>query len=143
MPLPRTGMRRFSFNPRSSEPLKRTEPLTRAFLGSRPIVAMAVTDLPEPDSPTMPSTSPGESSALSPLTAWTVPSLVGKSTNRFSTLRTGPGMSGAYACLLRVESLTQSVSDQEDRKDEDDEEDRREGEEPPLSRRRVLGAGDQ
>ena len=47
--------------PSSSWPPNRTEPVTRADPGSRPITAIEVTDLPEPDSPTMPSTSPRRS----------------------------------------------------------------------------------
>ncbi len=59
MPVPRTLVSCFSFRPRSSRPPKRMEPRTLALLGSNPMVASAVTDLPDPDSPTMPSTSPG------------------------------------------------------------------------------------
>ena len=40
----------------------RTEPVTRACVRQQPHTASAVTDLPEPDSPTMPSTSPGATS---------------------------------------------------------------------------------
>ncbi len=36
------------------------EPVMRADGGSRPMTASDDTDLPEPDSPTMPRTSPGE-----------------------------------------------------------------------------------
>jgi hypothetical protein len=35
------------------------EPVMRAVDGRRPMTASDETDLPEPDSPTMPSTSPG------------------------------------------------------------------------------------
>ena len=45
-------------------------------VGTRPMIARLVTDLPEPDSPTMPSVSPGWISKLTPLTAWTTPSSV-------------------------------------------------------------------
>ena len=40
-------------------PLNRIEPVTTALDGSRPITASELTDLPEPDSPTMASVSPG------------------------------------------------------------------------------------
>src|SRR5713101_2760603 len=43
-----------------------------------------VTLLPEPDSPTMPSTSPSSSLMLTPSTACITPATVGKSTDRFS-----------------------------------------------------------
>ena len=60
--LPRMRVSSLSVRPSSSSPRNLTEPVTRAFFGSRPITAIEVTDLPEPDSPTMPSTSPGFSS---------------------------------------------------------------------------------
>ncbi len=44
--------------PSSSRPRSRIEPEIRACSGSSPITASADTDLPEPDSPTMASTSP-------------------------------------------------------------------------------------
>ena len=58
IPFPRTALSSRSPSPRSSRPWKRTEPPTRAVRGSSPITASAETDFPEPDSPTMPSTSP-------------------------------------------------------------------------------------
>ncbi len=58
---PRTVFSSASAAPSSSWPRKRTEPETCAVRGSSPITASDVTDLPEPDSPTMPSTSPGRS----------------------------------------------------------------------------------
>ncbi len=47
--------------------------------------ACAVTDLPEPDSPTMPTVSPAATSKDTPRTAWTSPSSVGNVTRRSST----------------------------------------------------------
>jgi len=47
-----------SLRPTSSSPRNRMEPDTCAELGSRPITASDDTDLPEPDSPTMPRNSP-------------------------------------------------------------------------------------
>ena len=138
MPLPLTGISLFSLRPNSSVSLKRTEPVTRAFLGRRPMVAIAVTDLPDPDSPTMPRTSPGERSVVTPRTALTTPSFVGKSTVRFSIFRTGPGTSGPHPDLLRVECFAQAVADQEHRKDEHDKERSREREQPPLGGGGVL-----
>jgi hypothetical protein len=55
---PRIFAYSFSVLPSSSSPRKRTEPEIFAVLGSSPSTAMDVTDLPEPDSPTMPSESP-------------------------------------------------------------------------------------
>src|SRR6185503_18839823 len=48
------------------------------------------TDLPEPDSPTMPSVSPGLTLKLMPSTAFTVPSSVSKYVRRSLTLRRLP-----------------------------------------------------
>ena len=59
MPLPRTADIALSFVPSSSRPRYFTEPVTVADLSSRPMTAIDVTDLPEPDSPTMPRVSPG------------------------------------------------------------------------------------
>jgi len=47
-----------------------------------------VTDLPEPDSPTTPRSSPGLRSKLIVFTAWTSPFLVEKTTLRSCTVRT-------------------------------------------------------
>jgi len=59
----------------------------RAARGRIPIVASAVTLLPHPDSPTRPSVSPGRTSKVIPLTAYTSPLLVQKRTRRSSTER--------------------------------------------------------
>src|SRR3954465_1878483 len=133
-----------------SRPWYVTEPpTTRPARGSRPRVASDVTLLPHPDSPTMPSVSPGAMSKLMPLTACTVPRPVRKLTRRSDT-----SSSGSLAdAKLGVEGLTQAVSDQVEGKAGDH--DRRAGDEgevrrglqeadgagqhrPPLRRRRVL-----
>src|SRR4051794_12245373 len=54
-----------------------------------PRIASEVTLFPHPDSPTMPSVSPGAMSKDTPLTACTVPRPVPKWTRRFSTERSG------------------------------------------------------
>ena len=51
-------------------------PLTTALSGNSPISASAVTDLPQPDSPTRPSVSPRSSEKLTPRTASAGPRLV-------------------------------------------------------------------
>ena len=45
--------------PSSSAPPRRTEPDTSAYSGSKPMTAIAAADLPDPDSPTIATTSPG------------------------------------------------------------------------------------
>ena len=78
-----------SGSPSSSCPRNRTEPLTRAAAGSRPITASEVTDLPEPDSPTIPSTSPGATGSSARARPCTRPSSLGKDTVRSLTSSTG------------------------------------------------------
>ncbi len=70
--------------PSSSAPSKRTEPVTSAPR-CRPITASEVTDLPEPDSPTIPSVRPRSTLKPTPLTARTKPSGVLNSTARSLT----------------------------------------------------------
>src|SRR4051812_36711449 len=53
------------------------------------MIVCAVTDLPQPDSPTMARTSPARSSNDTPSTARTTPSSVAKDTPRSSTVRSG------------------------------------------------------
>ncbi len=48
-----------SDSPSSSRPPSRTEPDTSAYSGSSPITAIAAADLPDPDSPTIATTSRG------------------------------------------------------------------------------------
>ena len=72
------GRRRAAPGPRSV-----AEPSNRAFGARvRPISVIAVTDLPEPDSPTIASTSPARSWNDTPSTACTSPSSVRKATRR-------------------------------------------------------------
>ena len=60
MMLPRSSIMRFSEACEMSSPSSRIcPPATRPLPGSRPIAASAVVDLPEPDSPTMATVSPG------------------------------------------------------------------------------------
>ena len=60
--LPRTSRSSRSGMPRSSRPSSLIEPLTFAFAGSSPSSAIELELLPEPDSPTIASTSPRRTS---------------------------------------------------------------------------------
>ncbi len=74
--------------PTSSSPSSLIDPAMRAFLAvCRPITAMLVTDLPDPDSPTMPSVWPRSTWNDSPSTDFTTPSSVVKCTSRSRTSR--------------------------------------------------------
>ena len=53
-------------------------------------MAWVQTDLPDPDSPTMPTVSPAATSKDTPRTAWTSPSSVGKVTDRSLTESSAP-----------------------------------------------------
>ncbi len=86
---PRTFRRRDPEAPSSSSPSKRTLPVTVAVFGRRPRIESAVTLLPQPDSPTIPSTCLGSSVSDIRSTAWTVPSSVSKRTERSSTSSSG------------------------------------------------------
>ena len=72
----------------SSSPSSHTSPETFATLRSiRPMIACAVTLLPDPDSPTMASVLPRSTENETPSTAWTIPSSLGKLTTRSETER--------------------------------------------------------
>ena len=87
MSRPRTWRTSFSGRASRSRSTNSIEPPTVAFLTMRvrPRMALAVTLLPQPLSPTSPTSSPGATSKLTLLTAWTVPSWDAKSTVRSVT----------------------------------------------------------
>ena len=89
MPLPRILLMARSFLVRSSSPCHVIDPSTWAFESSSPMIDMEVTDLPEPDSPTIPSVLPRYRSKFMPRTARTVPASEAKETLRSRTLSTG------------------------------------------------------
>ena len=78
MSFPRTSSSWRSPSVVSSCPSKTTEPSTifAGGLGIRPMIESAVTDFPQPDSPTMPSVLPSATEKETPSTAWTAPSRV-------------------------------------------------------------------
>src|SRR5437870_4692534 len=83
-------------------PWNRACPSIRAFLlRMRPIRVRKVTLLPEPDSPTTPSVSPGETVNETPSTALTRPSSVSKCTLRSLTSRSGSGTPLRPPALLK------------------------------------------
>src|SRR5512141_160115 len=86
----------------------------------RRITAIIETVLPEPDSPTIPSTSPRAIEKERPSTAWTTPSSVRNETRRSRTSRSGAGpLSGCVgpSCVVsgmahpRVEQGVDEVDD--------------------------------
>ncbi len=90
MPAPR--MRRIcsSLASSSSSPAKRTEPSMRELRPRvRPMTVSEVTDLPEPDSPTMARISPSSIVSETSSTALTRPSSVANVTRRSETSSSG------------------------------------------------------
>ncbi len=70
-------------------PSRTSPPVMRPGGSSRPITAAPVSDLPAPDSPTTPSTSPAAMSNDTPSTATSLPRRPRKATSRLRTDRTG------------------------------------------------------
>src|SRR5262245_66332550 len=117
-----------------SFPSKRMRPPTMRPGGStRPRIEKPVTVLPQPDSPTRPSTSPAATSKLTPSTARTAPARVKKWVRRFSTSR-------VLALKARIEHVAQAVADQVDAHDRGEEGDARIEADPVLAGEHVLEA---
>src|ERR1700733_7563436 len=133
---PRKARSSFFFIFSRSLPLNIAVPLTMrpGGCGIRPRIDSVLTLLPDPDSPTIPSVSPGKTSYVMSSTAWTTPSSVLNSTARFLIERTG---SGTNSPLRRIERVAQPVADEVHA--ENDQHDRQAGEDrqPPLLRVRL------
>src|SRR5579885_179528 len=90
----------------------------------RPMMAAPVSDLPAPDSPTTPSTSPGAMAKETPSTAVTSPRRVAKAMRRFSTCNSGlrsdamAARRGAIDAQARIDGVVEEIDDEID----DDEE---------------------
>ena len=107
---PRTSSSCFSLSVVRSRPSNMIEPATifAGGFGIRPMIESAVTDLPQPDSPTIPSVLPCSTAKLTPSTARTTPSRVKKCVWRSSTSSSGHlGLPRA-----RVERVAQAVGDE-------------------------------
>src|ERR1700674_3770500 len=98
-----------------------------------PRIDMAVSLFPQPDSPTMPSVSPGKSSKLTLRTALTSPSSVKKDVLRFLTSRIGrlnqlppTAVRLASALLSGVECVPQPVAEEVERQEGERQRERRE-----------------
>src|SRR5262245_12147590 len=84
-------------------PRKMISPSTIAdFRLIRPMTVRKLTLLPEPDSPTMPSVSPGWIENETPSTALTIPSSVGKWTRRSLTSRSGSAIAPTVPLAGRI-----------------------------------------
>src|SRR5271165_3554816 len=103
---------------------------------SRPMIAAPVSDLPAPDSPTMPNTSPGAIAKLISSIAVSIPRRVGSSTRKFSTRKSASGMSAQF----RIERVAQPVAQEIDRQDQNRQHDSRENRDPPVAREQIVVA---
>src|SRR4051794_40788327 len=112
MRLPRIARIAPSSRVSRSVPSKCTEPRTvrPSRGGKRRMIESAVTLLPQPDSPTMPSVSPGETSNDTPSTARVTPSSVKKNVARSRTERRG--VISHPPREARVEAVAQAVAEE-------------------------------
>src|SRR5215210_5714839 len=90
----------------TSRPRNITWPETRAEWGSKPRAANAVTVLPAPDSPTMPTTSFGNTSNDTPLAALTRPFCEGNCTRRLRTDNTASLAADGWTDMARTEAMS-------------------------------------
>ena len=109
---------------RSLPSYKISPPSTMALLASMPIIARLVTDLPEPDSPTMASVSPLYKSNDTSRTACTLPAWVRKDITR-SLTSSFFSISALRSAQRRVERIPQTVAEQVETEHEQNEEYRR------------------
>src|SRR3954453_10916059 len=108
----------------------------------RPITASPVTDLPAPDSPTTPSTSPLPMSNEIPSMARRLLRRVTNSTLRLRTERTGSVMRSDVRASseFRVQRIAQPVAEQIDGQDQTCKGKTGKGDDPPLAGEQVIVA---
>src|SRR5688572_32131159 len=112
-------------------------PTIRPGGSTSPRIEKPVTVLPQPDSPTSPSTSPGRTAKLTPSTALTTPARVKKWVFKSSTTR-------VLSLKTRIQDVAQAVADQVDAHDGGEQRDAGIEADPVLARQHVLEAvGDQ
>src|SRR5215831_11603321 len=143
MPIRFPLMRRISSGGRLS--MRRPErwispPAMRPGGSIRPITESPVTDLPAPDSPTTPSTSPLAMSKETPSIARSVPRREANSTWRLRTERTVSVMDELDSPELWIERVAQPVAEQVDGEDQHSEREAREGDDPPFAGEQVVVA---
>ncbi len=105
---PRILLSSRSGSPRISRPRYFADPVARPFEARRPMIAIVVWLLPEPDSPTIATVSFGMTSRSIPLTASTMPSLVSNSTRQAADAEHRVRISA----VLRIERVAQAVAEE-------------------------------
>src|SRR5262249_22292105 len=140
---PRSARSRSSGVPTSSSPRKRIDPpMTRPGGSTSPKIEKPVTVLPEPDSPTSPSTSPRSTVKVTPATGRTRRWRKKNEVERSATARTGSGI--ASPLEPRVHYVAQAVADQIDRNDGDQQCDAGVERNPVVTREHVtVAVGDE
>src|SRR5438876_11456574 len=115
MARPRTRSLTTAASSRSrSAPLNHTSPprMRAAVAGRTPRMARASVVLPQPLSPTRPTTSPRATSRLMPSSTWATPPSVTKSTRKPRTDRSSVIACDAGAPQARIEDVAQTVAEQ-------------------------------
>src|SRR5512134_1653063 len=134
MRAPRMRRSSSSGKPSRSVPSNRIRPPTmRPGASTSPRIEKPVTVLPQPDSPTRPSTSPGRTSKLTSSTARATPARVKKWVFRSCTSR-------VLALKARVQDVAQAVADEVDAHDRGEQREARVEADPVLARQHVLEA---
>src|SRR3974390_641151 len=111
-----------------------------------PMIERPVTDLPAPDSPTTPSTSPLAISKEMPSMAWSTRWRVTNSTRRLRTESTGSLMrtdipkSRRSSSQFRIERVAQPIAEQIDGKDQPGQRQSGKGDDPPFAGEQVVVA---
>src|SRR5215469_12816501 len=96
------------------------------------MMASMVRVFPDPDSPTTPSSSPGERLKPTPSTARTIPAAVGSSTERFSTSSSAIAV-WPSSLELGVERIAQAIADKVESHDGEQNHEARKGDDPPCA----------
>ena len=112
--------------------------VTRPGQGSRPITASMATLLPEPVSPTMPTTSPASTVRSTPSTAWSGPRAVPELDREVADLEQ---RHGAQLLQLGVERVAQAVAEQVEGQHGDQDGEAREGHHPPGAQHELARVG--
>src|SRR5215510_8625746 len=129
---------------RRSAPLKRTSPprIRAGPLGRMPRIARASVVLPQPLSPTSPTTSPGPMSRLMPSSTWATPPSVTKSTRRPRTESSSAIARGTAAAQPRVQDVAQAVAQQIEAHDREEDGHARRRRVPPRVGQELTRLGD-
>ena len=134
--LPRMCRRSASLSLLMSVSLSRMLPPTiEPPVGSRFMIDSAVMVLPQPDSPTMPSVSPGSTYSEMSSTAWTVECFSLISVRRLSICNSGATRSPTLPALEPgLEGVAECVADEVERDARDDDREARRVDQPPVVR---------